>query len=607
MTPKNNIVIAFFLIFNILIELCPTLLASDNPNVVYIYYVDPSKSTIHVKLEMIGLQDDVVLRQEGFGFKCNWNITNVKFWGDGKELNLQPKVLENGCVEYKLPTSKYERVVAEYNIPVVVTRGNLDYVQYRGDDFILIRLNIITPYIPRVVPVKVKVVHPQDWEVIAPGGKKFYDSTNEILFGGCHSFLIVAKEGAFLKYSRRTQYGTLVTIYLHKKSAFQNDIVKKTFKLFEYYEGIFGPSPYGVYTFAFLPKPENMPVWGGEFPYGQAVGIEGRDYLFYVPHQIFHVWEGWPPYGMAGTPEASWQWEGINEYYVSKSLVETGIVSGYGDSPIIWYYQVYKEILDAKKDVPVSEGYKYYAEKIPQSGFSLGTEIVYRKGALVAMLLDLEIQKVTRGKKSLDDVEKLKFKEFGYHKKLYTNEDLLRIVNNVTGKDFSLFFKKYVWGTAKLPVERYFEDYDNDDIINIDENSWRATIVYGYGRVDYEYAKALKRQSVDNLLLTDRDEVPSNLFPLILVGGPLANNLTKFYLEKYFNISITNEYPGKGKGIIVAKEIGGRYVVILAGSDRWGTWAAVEIFGRMRGYPRDPILVDWNNGSPTIINGGDRR
>ncbi|AHL23410.1 S-layer protein [Thermococcus nautili] len=579
--------------------------AADSPTVIYTYYVDPSKDTIHVKMEISWPQWDITLQQEGLGFRCQWKVTNVTIYGDGEKLTIAPQVSDDGCISYLLPTSKYNKIVVEYNVPTTVTRGSIDYVQYKGEDFILIRPDIFLPKnLPYdVTSVKTQVIHPQEWDVITPGGKKFYDAISEIIFGS-HHFIIVAKTGTFFEYTKQTEKGTQIGIYIHKSIKNAYKIEKQTVKLFEYYENLFGtPSPYGVYTVVFLPEPPDMPIWVGEGQYGQGISIDpSLNFITRINHAMFHVWEGWGPGGMAGIGEANWQWEGINEYYVTKSSLTMGIIKSYKESSTFReFYGVYKMMVKNGDDIALSKAPEYFNTHIDWNLWPIGILAIYKKGALVAMLLDLEIQKATGGRKSLDDVERIKFQEFGYRKKLYTNKDLLRIVNNVTGQDFSWFFEKYVWGTAKLPVDKYFEDYDSDGIINIDENSWRATIVYGDGRVDSEYAEALKRQSVDNNLLTDKDEIPDNLFPLILVGGPLANNLTKFYLENYFNLNITNDYPGRGKGIIAVKNINGRNVVILAGSDRWGTKAAVEVFGKMEKYPENIVIVDWNNGEPNII------
>ena len=86
----------------------------------------------------------------------------------------------------------------------------------------------------------------------------------------------------------------------------------------------------------------------------------------------------------------------------------------------------------------------------------------------------------------------------------------------------------------------------------------------------------------------------------ILVGGPVANPTVKKYLEN-FPIKVTNEYPGKHKGVIEKITINGYIVVLLAGSDRWGTKAAVEYFKTLDNLPDEPIFVEWKNGSVVRI------
>ncbi|MBW9220029.1 APHP domain-containing protein, partial [Methanothermococcus sp. SCGC AD-155-N22] len=86
----------------------------------------------------------------------------------------------------------------------------------------------------------------------------------------------------------------------------------------------------------------------------------------------------------------------------------------------------------------------------------------------------------------------------------------------------------------------------------------------------------------------------------ILVGGPVANPVVKKYLN-YFPVRITNEYPGKHRGVIEVIKIDGHTVVLLAGSDRWGTKAAVEYFKTLEDLPDEPIFVEWRNGKAVRI------
>ena len=95
----------------------------------------------------------------------------------------------------------------------------------------------------------------------------------------------------------------------------------------------------------------------------------------------------------------------------------------------------------------------------------------------------------------------------------------------------------------------------------------------------------------------------------ILIGGPIANPVVKKYMDK-FPVNITNDYPGKNKGVIqvitLKVKVGENIynyvtVVLLAGSDRWGTKAAVEYFKQLEDLPKEPIFVEWRDGKAVKI------
>ena len=72
-----------------------------------------------------------------------------------------------------------------------------------------------------------------------------------------------------------------------------------------------------------------------------------------------------------------------------------------------------------------------------------------------------------------------------------------------------------------------------------------------------------------NILNTDSD--------LILIGGPVSNNITK-KIENNLKIPITNENPGKNRGVIqvIKNPYNSNYkIMVIAGSDRNGTKACV--------------------------------
>ena len=75
---------------------------------------------------------------------------------------------------------------------------------------------------------------------------------------------------------------------------------------------------------------------------------------------------------------------------------------------------------------------------------------MYHKGALVALLLDLTIRQLSGHARSLDDVMRRLYEEFGKTGIGYTEADYVRLVNEVAGRNMQAYFDKFIYGTAPL-------------------------------------------------------------------------------------------------------------------------------------------------------------
>jgi predicted metalloprotease with PDZ domain len=73
--------------------------------------------------------------------------------------------------------------------------------------------------------------------------------------------------------------------------------------------------------------------------------------------------------------------------------------------------------------------------------------IVYCKGALVAYLLDREIERRAGHRFSLDDIVRAIWAEHGPRKGLLAYDRVQTILLQVTGSDFSDFLTAYVFGS----------------------------------------------------------------------------------------------------------------------------------------------------------------
>lgn len=82
----------------------------------------------------------------------------------------------------------------------------------------------------------------------------------------------------------------------------------------------------------------------------------------------------------------------------------------------------------------------------------------YTKGALVALILNLEIIKNTDGKRCLDDAMRILYDDFRRDSsKGYTQQRIREVCEAVNGRDIDEFWEKYVEGKDELPMEEYLD------------------------------------------------------------------------------------------------------------------------------------------------------
>jgi predicted metalloprotease with PDZ domain len=96
---------------------------------------------------------------------------------------------------------------------------------------------------------------------------------------------------------------------------------------------------------------------------------------------------------------------------------------------------------------------KYYRPNENSQNTSIS---YYTKGAVLGMLLDLEILNSTQGQKSFDDVLRFLYNE--YYKKQnrgFTEQEMQAAVEKIASKSLNDFFQKYVYGTEQIDYNKY--------------------------------------------------------------------------------------------------------------------------------------------------------
>jgi predicted metalloprotease with PDZ domain len=238
---------------------------------------------------------------------------------------------------------------------------------------------------------------------------------------------------------------------------------------------IFGELPYDRYVFLVHAGPG---LGGGTEHLNSTImqvarasiegSIDGSDryerFLGLVSHEMFHTWNvkqfrpaGIQPYdyGRENYTTLLWLVEGATSYYDDLVLVRSGLIDRSE------YRKLLARSINGFRSRPGRR-----EQSLEQSSFDawikfnhatpddVNSEVsFYRKGALVSVLLDLELRQRTDGRVSLDDVMRRMYFDHRGDADGYTTDDLRTAIETLAGSSFESFFDGFVAGTDPLPLE----------------------------------------------------------------------------------------------------------------------------------------------------------
>lgn len=281
-------------------------------------------------------------------------------------------------------------------------------------------------------------------------------------------------ENEYLAFSK-VIHGTEVIVAVHKDFKDKTEIKgfkipapevfkDRIFKTFHHHWHVFGGYLYDRYTVKIKPlsdpegfslskvgvafgktSDENTPNFP---PHGYAEALEG-----FIQHEMFHSWIG----------------KLIQEKPNDKGhlfQLETWVVEGgasyYGDrtASLVVKKSIYKKLMKQKLSnykkilgTPLDLSIEELAEKIgtgPPANDKTQT-ILYARSTLMNYLLDTELKKLGF---DLDILMKRLYKDFGLTSKKWDQANVLEILQEETGMDFSQFLSKFLLTNAKLPIKR---------------------------------------------------------------------------------------------------------------------------------------------------------
>ncbi len=223
---------------------------------------------------------------------------------------------------------------------------------------------------------------------------------------------------------------------------------------------------------ALLCARESLPVVGDESKERSGGYLT---FLGLVSHEYFHSWNVkrikpavFAPHDLARENYTSllWIFEGFTSYYDDLFLVRTGLAT-----PKQYFGLLARQIDDVLAGVgrttqSVAESsfdawVKYYRqdENAPNAVVSY-----YKKGALVALCLDLLIRRATGGKRSLDDAMRSMWARYG--RDFYPDgrgglgeDEFPALVREATGVDVADEVAHWAYGTEELPIAALLEPF----------------------------------------------------------------------------------------------------------------------------------------------------
>lgn len=354
--------------------------------------------------------------------------------------------------------------------------GRPDFEAYLGTwgGYIKEYFLLVRPVL-RIDIVTVKFLLPDGWSLITP--HDFADSTtysfpgNRFQYFGTMWAALVAVGTP--KVLTRFQAGGVqgeIFSYADTLTTTAHTLADRFSTVLTYYHTVFGGSIFKRYVIV-IGDPDYFPLGLGALA-SQPLRADRVDTLPHVltrdqhpfrpaanawmniVHNVFHSWlrAAIFPAVEPNAPEAtkSWFYEGVADYYAALAMLKSGMWS---QSIYDTYYErtlaVVNSFYTGQYEVPLPVTPKYLAES-GDIGYMM---INYYKGNLIAYILNHTISDLTGQKATLDDVMKVMFKNHALTGLPFTNRDILLSINAVSNVDFSDFFKKFVYGSERLPLQ----------------------------------------------------------------------------------------------------------------------------------------------------------
>ncbi|MFN6325562.1 MAG: M61 family metallopeptidase [Aphanizomenon sp.] len=303
----------------------------------------------------------------------------------------------------------------------------------------------------------------------------------------------------------------------------------------------------------------------------QQFGFRTQDkyepFLQLVAHEFFHLWnvkrirpQGLEvfDYDQENYTTSLWFCEGTTSYYdliipLRAGIYNTKAYLNYLSKEITRYLKT-----PGRKVQPLSESSFDAWIKLYRPDANSGNSQIsyYIKGEMVSLLLDLLIRVHHGNQRSLDDVMRQMWEQFGKQEIGYTPEQLIAVIESVAGMDLGDFFNCYLHGLADLPFNQYLQPFGlqlveekNEEPylgVNINTENGREIIKF------VETGSPAQQAGIDagdELLAIDG----------IRVGNQLNERLKDYRVSDSIDITVFHQDELRTYSVILAASIPGKY------------------------------------------------
>ena len=185
------------------------------------------------------------------------------------------------------------------------------------------------------------------------------------------------------------------------------------------------------------------------------------EFLGVSSHELFHTWNI-----IRIRPQEMTPYDYARENYFPTGFIAEGVTTYYGDLFLVRSGVFTKEdyFLELNKLFKRHfDNFGRFNHSLVESSYDLWLDgytpgipdrkvSIYVKGALVSLLLDLELRLVTEGEHSLDTFVQYLWDFFGKKKRGYSIPDLQKLVGDLSGNQISDYFDRFIYG--KEPLEK---------------------------------------------------------------------------------------------------------------------------------------------------------